>query len=188
MKKIMNLNEFDDPVEFTGGHNMEEKSKVFDEFLIEYLVGFGSTRGCALLGKTPFDKLKAVRDFLSRHGHRFEVIDCLKEAQDADSVTKMAERHKNAPYVIFNHCEGILCQNEILKVFAHLLDSEEYPVLFPTESFYVFLGDKDTIPQEADFPAGSYEGDHIASFRTYVNCYDFDKNEQYTDQDIMAVG
>jgi hypothetical protein len=165
---------------------MEEKSKISD-FLSEHLAGFGSTRGCALLGKVPFDKLKAVQDFLSGHGYGFETIDCPDEARDADSVTKMAERHRNAPYVIFNYCEGILCQNEILKVFAHLLDSEEYPVLFPTESFYVFLGDKDTISQEADYPAGSYEGDHIASFRTYVNCYDFDKDEQYAEQTTVSV-
>jgi glutaredoxin len=167
---------------------MEEKNKIPDDFLTEYLVGFGNTRGCALLGKAPFDKLKTVQDFLSRHGYGFEVIDCLKESQEADSVTKVAERYRNIPYIIFNHCEGILCQNEVLKVFAHLLDSEEYPVLFSTESFYVFLGDKDTMPQEADYPAGSYEGDHIASFRTYVNCYDFDRNEQYAEQNNVAVG
>jgi hypothetical protein len=120
-------------------------------------------------------------------GYAFETIDCPNEAQDADSVTKIAERYQNIPYVIFNRCEGILCQNEVLKVFVHLLDSKEYPVLFSTESFYVFLGDKDTIPQKADCSDGSYEGDQIASFRTYVNCHDFDKNEQYADQDIMAV-
>jgi hypothetical protein len=166
---------------------MEEKCK-YSDFLAEYLTGFGSTRGCALLGKTPFDKLKAVQDFLSGHDYRFEVIDCPNKARDADSVTKVAERHQNVPYVIFNHCEGILCQDDVLKVFAHLLDANEYPILFPTESFYVFLGNKNTIPQEADYPAGSYEEDHIASFRTYINCYDFDKEKQYIGQDIIAVG
>lgn len=152
---------------------MEERSKISD-LLSEYLVGFGSTGGCALLGKTPFDKLKAVQDFLSGQDYRFETVDCRNEAWDADSVTKVAEKYRHTPYIIFNHCEDILCRDDVLKVFAYLLDSEEYPVLFPTESFYVFLGDKNTIPQEADYPAGSYEGDHIASFRTYVNCYDFD--------------
>jgi hypothetical protein len=166
---------------------MEDKSKISD-FLSEYLTGFGSTRGCALLGKAPFDKLKAVQDFLSGHGCGFKVIDCLKEARDADSVTKAAERYRNIPYAIFNHCEGILCQNEVLKVFAHLLDADEYSILFPTESFYVFLGDKNTIPQESGYPAGSYEGDHIASFRTYVNCYSFDKNEQYAEQITVSAG
>jgi hypothetical protein len=53
----------------------------------------------------------------------------------------------------------------------------------------VFLGDKNTIPQETEYPAGSYKGDHVASFRTYINCYNFDKNEQYAEQiTVSAIG
>jgi glutaredoxin len=166
------------------GYVMEEKRKISDDFLTEYLVDFGSSRGCTLLGKTSFDKLKAVQDLLSGQGHRFEVVDCPKEARDADSVTKMAKKYQKVPYVIFNRCEGILCRDDVLKVFAHLLDIDEYDIWFPTESFYVFLGDKNTIPQETDYPVGEHEEDHIASFRTYVNCYDFDKDRQA----IPAIG
>jgi hypothetical protein len=154
---------------------MEEKSKLSDDFLIEYLTGFGSTRGCALLGRTPFDKLKAIRDFLSGQGHEFILVDCQNEARDADSITKIAKRYQNAPYVIFNRCEGILCQDDIIKVFVHLLDVDEYSILFPTESFYVFLGDKNTLGQGVN----EENRDHIDSFCTFVNCYDFDKNERY---------
>jgi hypothetical protein len=166
---------------------MEEKSKISDGFLTGYLTGFGSSRGYALLGKTPFDKLKAVQGFLSGQGCKFEVIDCRKEARDAGSVTKMAERHQNTPYVIFNHCEDILCRDDVLKVFAHLLDADEYDIWFPAESFYVFLGDKNTIPQRAGFPAGSCEEDHIASFCTYVNCYDFDAGKRFMGQNDTSV-
>jgi hypothetical protein len=164
-----------------------EKCKISD-FLSEYFTGFGSTRECALLGKTPFNKLKAVQDFLSGHAYGFETIDRLNETGDADSVTKVAEKYRNAPCVIFSHCEGILCLDDTLKVFAHLLDSEEYPVLVPSESFYMFHGDKNTIPQESDYPTGGYEGGHIASFRIYVNCFDFDKDKQYVEQNTVAVG
>jgi nitrate reductase NapAB chaperone NapD len=168
---------------------MEEKSKISDDFLTEHLIGFGSTRGCALMGKTPFDKLETVQNFLlergfaefdgeDKPGGRFVVVDCLKEAQDADSVTKTAERYRNVPYVIFNHCEGILCRDDVLKVFAHLLDPDEYDIWFPTESFYVFISEKSTIPKESNYLAGSHEEDHIASFRNFVSCYDFDKKEQ----------
>jgi hypothetical protein len=171
---------------------MEEKSKISDDFLTEYLIGFGSARGCALMGKTPFDKLEAVQTFLSERGFakfngkgrtddKFVVIDCPKEAQDADSITKVSERYQSIPYVIFNNCEGILCRDDILKVFAHLLDSDEYSILFPTESFYVFIGDKNTLPQRANFPAGSSEEDHVASFCNFINCYDFDKEKQYVE-------
>jgi hypothetical protein len=168
-------------------HYMENKSKISDDFLTEYLVGFGSTRGCALMGKTPFDKLKTVQDFLLERGCKLEVIDCRKEARDADSVTKMAEKYQNTPYLIFNHCENILCRDDVLKVFAHLLDADEYDIWFPTESFYVFLGDKNTIPRKTDCPAGSYEEDHIASFCTYINCYDFDAGKQLMGQNDTAV-
>jgi hypothetical protein len=169
---------------------MGEKRKISDDFLTEYLVGFGSTGGCAFLGKTSFDKLKTVRDFLSGRGFgkfdgkdpkndKFIVIDCRKEVRDSDSVTKMAEKYQNLPYVIFNHCEDILCRDDVLKAFAHLLDADEYDIRFPTESFYVFLGDKNTIPRMAGLPAGSYKGDRIASFCTYVNCYDFDTEKRF---------
>jgi glutaredoxin len=166
---------------------VEEISGISGEFLSEYLTSFGSSRGCALLGKTPFDKLKAVKDFLTGRDCQFEAINCRKEARDADSVIKMAEKHQNTPYVIFNHCEDILCRDDVFKIFAHLLDADEYDVWFPTESFYVFLGDKNTIPQRAGFPAGSYEEDHIASFCTYVNCYDFDAGKRFMGQNDTSV-
>jgi hypothetical protein len=167
---------------------MEEKSKIPDNFLAECLVGFGSSRGCAFLGKTRFDKLKAVQRFLSGRGFgefdgkdpktdKFIVIDCPKEARDSNSLIKIAEKCQNFPYVIFNHCEDILCRDDVLKAFAHLLDVNEYDIWFPTNSFYVFLGDKNTIPRKEDYPAGSYEEDHISSFCTFVNCHDFDVGE-----------
>jgi hypothetical protein len=129
---------------------MEKGKMPGNDFLTEYLMGFGSTRGCALLGKTSFDKLKITRNFLSEQGlgelddedklyGKFVVIDCPNEAGDADSVTKIAKRYRNIPYVIFNHCEGILGKGDVIKVFAHLLDTDEYSILFPTESFYVFI-------------------------------------------------
>jgi hypothetical protein len=177
------LNEFDDPTGFRGSNIMEEKSKLSDDFLSEYLMGFGSTRGCALLGKTSFDKMEAVQNFLSEQGRRFVVVDCLNEAGDADSLTKVAKRYQNTPYVIFNHCESILGRDDIIKVFAHLLDADEYPILFPTESFYVFIGDKNTLGQGAN----GENPDHIDSFCTFVNCYDFDKDERYMGHNATLV-
>jgi hypothetical protein len=58
----MNLDEFDGPIEL-GGVIVEEKSEIRRGFLDEYLTGFGRAKGCALLGESPFDKLKAVQDF-----------------------------------------------------------------------------------------------------------------------------
>jgi hypothetical protein len=164
---------------------MEEKSKISDDFLSEYLIGFGNTRGCALLGKTPFDKLKTVQNFLLEYEFdgKFIVIDCPNESPDVDSVTKITKRYQNVPYVIFNRCEGILCRDDIIKVFVHLLDADEYSILFPTESFYVFLGDKNTLGQGVN----EENPDHIDSFCTFVNCYDFDKNERYMGHNAAIV-
>jgi hypothetical protein len=163
-----------------------EKDKISgNDFLAEYLTDFGSTRGCALLGKTSFDKLKTVREFLSGQGvtdDKLVVIDCPNETGDADSVIKLAKKYQKAPYVIFNRCEGLLCRNDVLKVFAHLLDPDEYSVLFPSESFYVFLGDENTLGR------GKVENsDHLDSFCTFVNCYDFDKGRRYMGYNAMPV-
>jgi hypothetical protein len=169
---------------------MEEKVEICNNFLTECLMSFGNTKGCAFLGKTPFDKLKAVQDFLSGRGfsefdekgridNKFVVIDCRREARDADFVMKMAEKYQTIPCVIFNHCEGILCRDDVLKTFAHILDADEYDIWFSAESFYVFLGDKNTLLQKAACSAGSCEEDHIASFCTYVNCYDFDTKKRF---------
>jgi hypothetical protein len=163
-----------------------------NDFLEEHLeFTHAFRRGCALLGKTAFDKLEAIRGFLSDHGfielggkdktdRGFVVINCRKEAQDSDSILKIAERYQSTPYVIFNNCEDILRHDDVLRVFAYLLDPEEYEAPFFTESFYVFLGGENTISQNTDSPAEDAVSDHIASFCHYIPCYDFDAEEQYS--------
>jgi hypothetical protein len=162
--------------------SMETRKMPGKDFWDEYLIPWMSTRGCALVGKTGFDKLKAVTDYLSgvpAGDSGWIVADC-RETPDADFVTKTAEQYQSVPYVIFNHCECILCRDDVLKVFARLFDADEYDIRFPTESFYVFLGDKNTIPQRTGGHAGSREADRIDSFCTYVKCYDFDTGRQFT--------
>jgi hypothetical protein len=163
-----------------------------NDFLEEHLeFTHAFRRGCARLGKTAFDKLEAVRGFLSDHGFielggqdktdkGFVVIDCRKEAQDPDAILNIAERHQKIPYVIFNNCGDILRRDDILRGFARLLDSEEYEAPFPTESFYVFLGDENVISRNVDSSVEDSASDHIASFCHYIPCYDFDVEEQYS--------
>jgi hypothetical protein len=159
-----------------------KKDKMPDrEFWEEYLAGRRAAGGCALLGKTAFDKLEAVKGCLSEHGLKESdaaVVDC-REIRDADAIMDAARRYHDTPYVIFDSCEDVLCRNDVLKVFAHLLDADEYDIWFPTESFYVFLGDRNTIPRREDYPAGSWEEDHIASFCSRVGCYDFDAGKRF---------
>jgi hypothetical protein len=147
-------------------------------FWEEYLSDWGSSRGCAFLGKTGFDKLGVVQNFLKEAGREFAVVDC-RETSDADAITDAAKRYREVPYVIFNNCEGILSQDGVLKVFAHILDADEYSIDFPTKSFYVFLGDKNTLCQIEDYSAGSPEADHIASFCSFVQCHDLDTEKRF---------
>jgi hypothetical protein len=145
----------------------------------EYLMPFMSSRGCALLGRTVFDKLAEAMKFLidrkfiefvytkfdlikfdpveydlkEMAGH-FVIHDCRGQGHEinananADSILKIAGVYRNAPYVIFNNCDDILRQDDVLRVFVHLMDRDEYAAPFPCESFYIFLGAENTIPQE----------------------------------------
>jgi len=160
-----------------------------DEFLEEYLVPFGSKRGCALLGKTKFDKLEIVKNFLE--GQSFVIHDCKGKAQKETTISKIVAKYKSIPYVIFENCECILMNDSVLSVFAHLLDNDEYngryrfintkgvTEEFTTSSFYVFLGRVNYIPKKSNLPTGGVKQNHIDSFCTYVNCYDFDTKKHY---------
>jgi hypothetical protein len=150
-------------------------------FWEECFVDWGKTRGCAFLGKTDFDKLEAVQNHLLRHGtdsRNWVVMDC-REIQSLDAFTDTAKQYRDTSYVIFTNCENVLMQDEVLKAFAHILDADEYSIEFQTKSFYVFLGDKNTIPKRTDYAVGSAESDHVDSFINFINCYDFDKEEHF---------
>jgi hypothetical protein len=177
-------------------------------FWEDYLMPFMSSRGCALLGRTVFDKLVAVRKFLidrkftefvytkfdlikfdhveygpkEMAGH-FVIHDCRGLGHEinanADSILRITGVYRNAPYVIFNNCEDILRQDDVLRVFVHLMDKDEYAAPFPCESFYIFLGVENTIPKKDNYSVGSADSDHFDSFCTCVRCYDFDAGKLY---------
>jgi hypothetical protein len=162
-----------------GGHPPD------DAFWKEYLIPFKFYRGCALLGKTGFDKLGAVRSFLAdsgfpawdgrgEMGNCFIVHDCQGKTQRAESILKAVSDHRDASYLIFDNCEHILMRDDIIRIFVNLLDGSEYVAPFLVKSFYVFIGGENTLPRRTDFSSGSAGADHIDSFCTYVQCYDFD--------------
>jgi hypothetical protein len=157
-------------------------------FWEEYLIPFKSRRGCALLGKTEFDKLGAVRSFLAGRGipawdgrgavkNCFVVHDCQRKMQRPESILKVVSDYRDAAYVIFDNCGCILMQDDVIRIFVNLLDSGEYTAMFPVKSFYVFIGEENTLPRKAGLPAGSAGADHVDSFCTYVQCYDFDEGK-----------
>jgi hypothetical protein len=162
-----------------------------DEFLREYLTPpFPRRRGCALLGKTNFFKLEAVKTFLKKQGFAesggskeaaecFIIHDCQDKAQRPETITKIVSKYRNTPYVIFNNCGRILKNNDVLRVFAHIIDKDEYMPPFETSSFYIFLANENLLPKANDCPAGSAFLDHIQSFCSFVGVYDFDAQRQF---------
>jgi hypothetical protein len=136
--------------------------------------------GCAFLGKTAFDKLEQMRKYLSKWGwneykdnvelsiKNYVVINCSEKDVNYDIIKK----NKNIPCVILNNCEHILENIETIRMFAHLLDEDEYINDFETLSFYVFLGNKNTMPRDTN--------DYINSFCAYVTIYDCDEKKLYT--------
>jgi hypothetical protein len=159
-------------------------------FWEEYLLPLKPRRGCALLGRTAFDKLGAVRSFLTDRGipvwdgrdggkNYFVVHDCQWKTQRAESILKVVSEHRDASYVIFDNCERILMRDDIIRIFVNLLDCREYAAPFLVKSWYVFIGGENTLSRRTDFSIGSAEADHIDSFCTYVQCYDFDAKKTF---------
>lgn len=170
-----------------------------NDFLQEYLLPLPSQRGCALLGKTEFDKLGTVRCFLTEQEfnewdgksdmeRHFIVHDCQHKAQ-RETIVKIVKKYKDASYVIFTNCEQILKDKDIICMFVHLIDQDEYSGKyclvnsqdgneeFSTSSFYVFVGNENLIPRITDSPID--EKDQINSFCSLVHCYDFNLERRY---------
>jgi len=136
--------------------------------------------GCAFLGKSNFDKLDQIKKYLIKWGwdeytneeklsiKNYIVIDCNKEKINYDLIKK----YRKIPCVIFNNCEQHLEDIEIIRMFAHILDEENYTNDFKTLSFYVFLGNKNSIPK--------HENDYKNSFCNYITIYDCDDEKIYT--------
>jgi hypothetical protein len=81
------------------------------------------------------------------------------------------KKYRKMPCIIFNNCEKYLDDIEIIKMFAHILDEEKYTNEFKTFSFYVFLGNKNTIPRTVN--------DYTNSFCNHVTIYDCDDENIY---------
>jgi hypothetical protein len=131
--------------------------------------------GCAFLGKTDFDKLERMTKCLLKFNwndyknnvnpsiSNYVVIDCLSENIDYDIIKK----YRDMPCVIFNNCECILGNMETIKMFARIFDKKKRANEFNTLSFYVFLGNENTMSKIAN--------DYINSFCEYVTVYDCEK-------------
>ena len=136
--------------------------------------------GCAFLGKSDFDKLDQIKKYLIKWGwneysneeklsiKNYIIIDCNKEKINYDLIKK----YRKMTCIIFNNCEKQLEDIEIIRMFAHILDEENYTNDFKALSFYVFLGNKNTIPEIVN--------DYKNSFCNCITIYDCDNEKIYT--------
>jgi hypothetical protein len=61
------------------------------------------------------------------------------KAQRYESILKVVSDYKDASYVIFDNCERILMHDDILRIFVHLLDREEYEAVFYSILLCIFI-------------------------------------------------
>jgi len=173
-----------------------------DSFLREFITPpLPSKRGCAFLGKSNFDKLGAVKSFLAGYGinelgtnkeieNSFVVHDCRGKAQRVSTIANFVAKYRDAAYVIFDNCEKILKDEQVIRLFVNLVDEFEYTgsysfsnskgveETFSSSSFFIFLGKENLLQKETSYPLSSASQDLMLSFRTYVQCYDFDVNSE----------
>ena len=159
--------------------------------------------GCALLGETPFDKLDFTRAFLENYRgseyvndgitkNRYVIVDCEGKAKKSESILRYAVKYKDVPFVIFNNCENILKNGDVLTLFKGLCDgnrnlsylgirSESKDAVF--KSWYILLGKEDKrykILEKA--PTNSSMQYNIERFGYFIRICDFDKGHIYTEE------
>jgi hypothetical protein len=156
-----------------------------------------SNKGCALLGKTLFDKLDFTRAFLESHGaSEYAVINCVGKAgklKRDGMLISLIRKYKDVPFVIFNNCDDLLGKEDYLVTFKHLseynrtitfLADEGDPAdaNFSVKSWYIFLGNESRIHEAFEKAKSGLRSGvqaHIDAFLTHIHVYDFDKGSRY---------
>jgi len=154
--------------------------------------------GCALFGKTPFDKLDFIRTFLDNYEdseytndgvthNLYEIVDCEGKAKRAETIEQYARKFKDIPFVIFNNCENILNQKENLKKFKYFSEHREFSFydsvtdknkVSSLESFYILLGNENKMHEALERARPDSREDvsyRINTFDCFISIYDFDK-------------
>jgi hypothetical protein len=163
-------------------------------------------KGCALIGKTDFNKLEFIKNYFAvcglsefagdeTAGH-YAIVDC-SGVKSYNGLIKSLVKNQDVTYVIFDSCDSLLKHDGALQAFKQL--SEEYPgitlitksdeqVTFKTDSSFIFLGEENTlhIAVEKQIPKGlgASAYNHLDAFIHYIHVYDFDLGERYYGHDV----
>jgi hypothetical protein len=186
------------------------------QFLLKKMLDFEAfrltpmqTKGCALIGKTDFDKLEFIKAYFKVLGlsefagneteFRYAVVGCSGIKGYGDLIKSLVKNQDTA-YVIFDNCDSLLKHDEALIAFKQL--SEDYSGLtlitknketinFKTDSFFVFLGEENTlhiaVEKQIRKGLGASAYNHLDAFIHYIHVYDFDKGERYYGYNVSPI-
>jgi hypothetical protein len=166
-------------------------------------------KGCALIGKTVFNKLDFIKNYFMVCGlseftggetaGRYVVVDC-SGINGYSGLVNSLVKNQDVTYVIFDNCDSLLRHDSALKTFKQLC--EDYPgitlitkddksINFRTESSFVFLGEENTlhvaVEKQAPNGIGTSEYNNLDAFIHYIHVYDFDRSERYHGHDIAPI-
>jgi hypothetical protein len=173
-------------------------------------------KGCALLGKTSFDKLDFIRAFLENYGvseyvnngsiiKRYVIINCIgklgKLRRDC-TLLALIKKYRDVPFVIFNNCENLLKKDGYLVLFKHLSEynrtitfltdtGDPAGASFSVKSWYILLGNENKIHKTLEKEKSAFRSAvqaHISAFLSHISVYDFDKGKRYWGYDIDNTG
>jgi hypothetical protein len=166
-------------------------------------------KGCALIGKTDFNKLDFIKNYFEVSGlseftgnetaGHYAVVDC-SNIRRYNGLIKALVKNQDVTYVIFDNCDSLLRHDGALQAFKQL--SEDYPgitvitkndesVNFKTDSFFMFFGEENTlhiaVKKQIPKGLGASAYNHFDAFIHYIPLYDFDKGERYYGHDVTPI-
>jgi len=157
------------------------------------------TKGCALLGGTPFDKLDFVKSFLEACvdpkyaddaflKNYYAVADCEGKAKRPETLERYARKYNDVSFVIFNNCENILRQEDNLRLFKSLCERDRKLTFLDTatnkfkdfvaKSWYILLGNENKMHEIFERAKPAFRDSisyRINTFHCFIRIFDFNE-------------
>jgi hypothetical protein len=186
------------------------------QIALKYMLDFEAFRfppvrvkGCALIGKTDFNKLEFIRKYFEVCGlseftgdeteGRYAVVDC-SDIKGYGGLIKALVRNQDAAYVVFDNCDSLLKHDDAVQAFKQLAEYSpgitvitkyDESFTFNTDSSFVFLGEENTLHIAVEKQVLKDNGvsayNHFNAFIHFIHVYDFDKGERYYGHDVIPI-
>jgi hypothetical protein len=166
-------------------------------------------KGYALIGKTDFNKLEFIKKYFEVCGLSkfasdktagcYAVVDC-SDIKGYNGLIKFLVKNQDAAYIIFDNCDSLLKHDDALQSFKQLseknagitvITKNDETVNFKTDSFFVFLGEENTLHIAIEKQVSNGNGvsayNHFDAFIHYIHVYEFNKGERYYGHDVTLI-